>query len=125
MFDVLKGLRIVDLTTTYLGPVATQYLADMGADVIKIEPLDGDVGRHPRPGRSDAMGAGFLNCNRNKRSLAIDLKTEAGRTVVLRLCAGAGAFVHNMRPKSVERLGLSYADVKSVNPAIVYCFATG
>ena len=67
MYELLKGARIIDLTTTYLGPYATQWLGDMGADVIKVEALTGDVGRSPLPSRSPDMGAGFINSNRNKR----------------------------------------------------------
>src|SRR5258707_681837 len=87
MYEVLKDIRIVDLTTTYLGPYATQFLGDMGADILKVEPLTGDVGRSPRPSRTPDMGAGFLNTNRNKRSIALDLRNPEGRDVVLRLIA--------------------------------------
>jgi crotonobetainyl-CoA:carnitine CoA-transferase CaiB-like acyl-CoA transferase len=125
MYDLLKGIRILDLTTTYLGPYATQFLGDMGADIVKIEPPGGEVGRSPRPSRSPDMGAGFLNTNRNKRSLAIDLRTQAGRDVILRLARQSGAFVHNMRPQAVAKLGLSYDELRRVNPAIVYCLAPG
>jgi crotonobetainyl-CoA:carnitine CoA-transferase CaiB-like acyl-CoA transferase len=125
MFELLKDIRIVDLTTTFLGPYATQLLGDMGAEVVKVEALSGDVGRSPRPGRHPDMGAGFLNSNRNKHSLAVDLKTAEGREIVLRLCAKADALVHNMRPRAAERLGLSYEAVKGANPKIVYCFAPG
>jgi crotonobetainyl-CoA:carnitine CoA-transferase CaiB-like acyl-CoA transferase len=125
MYDLLKGIRIVDLTTTYLGPYATQFLGDMGADIIKVEPLDGDVGRSPRPSRSPDMGAGFLNTNRNKRSIAIDLRKPEGRAVVLRLVAGADALVHNMRPQAAAKLGLAYEDARRVNAGLVYCFSPG
>jgi len=125
MYELLQGIRIVDLTTTYLGPYATQFLGDMGADILKVEPLDGDVGRSPRPSRSPEMGAGFLNTNRNKRSIAIDLRKPEGRAVVLRLAAGADALVHNMRPQAAAKLGLSYQDAKKVNGRIVYCFSPG
>ena len=123
MYELLSGIRIVDLTTTYLGPYATQFLGDMGAEVIKVEPLDGDVGRSPRPSRAPDMGAGFLNTNRNKRSIAIDLRTAEGRAVVMRLVAGADALVHNMRPQAAAKLGLSYDDAKRVNAGIVYCYS--
>jgi crotonobetainyl-CoA:carnitine CoA-transferase CaiB-like acyl-CoA transferase len=125
MYEVLKDISIVDLTTTYLGPYATQFLGDMGADVVKVEPLGGDVGRSPRPSRAPDMGAGFLNTNRNKRSIALDLRTPEGRDVVLRLVARGDAVVHNMRPKAAAKLGLSYEDAKRVNNAIVYCYSPG
>jgi crotonobetainyl-CoA:carnitine CoA-transferase CaiB-like acyl-CoA transferase len=125
MYELLKGVRIVDLTTTYLGPYATQLLGDMGADVIKIESLQGDVGRSPGPGRTAHMGAGFLNTNRNKRSLAIDLRNPEGRDCVLKLAAGADALVHNMRVAAASKLGLAYEDVSRANPAIVYCYSPG
>jgi len=125
MYEVLKDIRIIDLTTTYLGPYATQFLGDMGADIVKVEPLDGDVGRSPRPSRAPDMGAGFLNTNRNKRSIALDLRNSEGRDVVLRLIARADAVVHNMRPKAAAKLGLSYDDAKRANRAIVYCYSPG
>ena len=125
MYEVLKDIRIVDLTTTYLGPYATQFLGDMGADIVKVEPLDGDVGRSPRPSRSPDMGAGFLNTNRNKRSLAVDLRKSEGRELVLRLIARGDAVVHNMRPKAAAKLGLSYDDARRANPGIVYCYSPG
>jgi crotonobetainyl-CoA:carnitine CoA-transferase CaiB-like acyl-CoA transferase len=125
MHELLKGTRILDLTTTYLGPYATQFLGDMGADVIKVEPLTGDIGRSPLPSRSPDMGAGFINSNRNKRSIAIDLKHPSGRDVVLRLARNADAVVHNMRPKAAQKLGLGYDDLKAINPALVYCFSAG
>jgi len=125
MYEVLKDIRIVDLTTTYLGPYATQFLGDMGADIVKVEPLDGDVGRSPRPSRAPDMGAGFLNTNRNKRSIALDLRNPEGRDVVLRLIARGDAVVHNMRPKAAAKLGLSYEDAKRVNGGIVYCYSPG
>src|SRR2546423_14734227 len=111
MYDLLKGTRIVDLTTVYLGPYATQFLGDMGADVLKIEPPGGEVGRSPHPSRSPEMGAGFLNTNRNKRSLALDLRTPAARQLVLRLARTADAFAHNLRPQAAAKLRLAYDDL--------------
>ena len=78
MFNILNGIRVLDLTTVVLGPFATQMLGDLGAEVIKIENLDGDMMRAVRPGKSDEMGAGFVNCNRNKDCVAINLKSEHG-----------------------------------------------
>jgi crotonobetainyl-CoA:carnitine CoA-transferase CaiB-like acyl-CoA transferase len=125
MYPLLNGIRIVDFTTTYLGPYATQFLGDMGADVIKVEPLEGDVGRSPRPSRTPDMGAGFLNTNRNKRSLAVDLRTPEGRAIAAKLIASGDAVVHNMRPQAAAKLGVSFDDAKRINPAIVYCYAPG
>lgn len=125
MYELLKGIRVLDLTTTYLGPYATQFLGDLGADVIKIEPPGGEVGRSPRPGRSPGMGAGFLNTNRNKRSLVLDLRKPAAREVILRLAKSADAFVHNMRPQAAAKLGVAYSEIRAANPKIVYCFSPG
>jgi len=125
MYPLLNGIRIIDFTTTYLGPYATQFLGDMGADVIKVEPLDGDVGRSPRPSRTSDMGAGFLNANRNKRSLAVDLRIPQGRTIAAKLIAGGDAVVHNMRPQAAAKLGVSFEDAKRINAGIVYCYAPG
>ena len=125
MYELLNGVRIIDLTTTYLGPYATQFLGDMGADVIKVESLQGDVGRFPGPGRESDMGAGFLNTNRNKRSIAIDLRAPEGHDIVLKLAAGADALVHNMRPLAAAKLGLAYDDAKRANASIVYCYSPG
>jgi crotonobetainyl-CoA:carnitine CoA-transferase CaiB-like acyl-CoA transferase len=125
MYELLNGIRIVDLTTTYLGPYATQFLGDMGAEILKIESLEGDVGRSPRPSRSPDMGAGFLNTNRNKRSLAVDLRAPEGRNVVLKLIAGADALAHNMRPAAAAKLGLAYEDAARANSSIVYCYSPG
>jgi crotonobetainyl-CoA:carnitine CoA-transferase CaiB-like acyl-CoA transferase len=125
MFDLLTGVRILDLTTIVLGPFATQTLGDLGADVIKIESPSGDLFRAVRPGRSRHMGAGYLNCNRNKRSLVIDLKAAAGRALMMELTGKADVLVHNMRPKAVNRLGLGYERLKTINAGLVYCAAPG
>ncbi|WP_308910487.1 CaiB/BaiF CoA transferase family protein [Pseudokordiimonas caeni] len=125
MLRLLNGIRILDFTTVVLGPYATQILGDLGADVIKVEPLTGDVFRYVRPGRSDSMGANFINCNRNKRSIAIDLATPAGKAAVKKLVAKADVVVHNMRPKSADKLGIGFEDLKAVKPDLVYCYASG
>jgi crotonobetainyl-CoA:carnitine CoA-transferase CaiB-like acyl-CoA transferase len=125
MLPLLQGVRILDFTSIVLGPYATQMLGDLGADVIKIEPLQGDLFRTVRPGRSRSLGAGFMGFNRNKRSIAIDLKHGASRAVVDRLVANADAVVHNMRTKSAAALGINYARLARVQPALVYAFAAG
>ena len=125
MSGPLAGIRVVDLTSAVLGPVATQILGDMGADVIKVEPPGGDPIRPLGPARHPGMGAYFLNINRNKKSVALDLKRPAAREVLLKLTETADVFVHNMRLGAAERLGLDYQAVAERNPRIVYAAATG
>lgn len=125
MLDILNGIRVIDLGTVVLGPYATQLLADMGADVIKVEPVGGDVFRAARPGRPGGDGAGFLNLNRNKRSIMLDLGAAADRELLYDLVGTADAFVHNMRAKSAQRRGIDYAKIRSIRPDIVYCSARG
>lgn len=121
----LSGYRILDLTTVLMGPYATQLLADYGAEVIKIEPLKGDLVREIGPMRSADMGPIFLNTNRGKRSVALDLKASEGRRLLLELCRQADALVYNIRPAAMARLGLSYDDVAAINPRIVYAGCHG
>ena len=125
MFDLLKGLKVIDLSTIALGPYATQLLGDLGADVIKVESPAGDVFRAVRPGRRDDLGVAFLNYNRNKRSLAIDLKQSEGQAILKRLAGSADVFVHNMRASSAAKLGASYEVLAEANPKIVYCYSPG
>jgi crotonobetainyl-CoA:carnitine CoA-transferase CaiB-like acyl-CoA transferase len=125
MSGPLAGIRVVDLTSAVLGPVATQILGDMGADVIKVEPPEGDPIRPLGPSRHPGMGAYFLNINRNKRSIALDLKRPAMREALLKLVATADVFVHNMRLGAAERLGIDYPALAVRNPRIVYAAATG
>ena len=121
----LAGIRIIDLTSVILGPYATQILADFGADVIKVESPEGDIMRHVGPMRSKGMGHIYLNLNRNKRSIALDLKRDAARDALRRLAATADVLVTNVRPAAMARLGLAYEDIRAVNPRIVYANATG
>jgi crotonobetainyl-CoA:carnitine CoA-transferase CaiB-like acyl-CoA transferase len=125
MYPLLKGIRIVDITTIVLGPYATAILADMGAEVIKIETLAGDMNRAIGPHAGPGLGAVFVNNNRNKRSLAVDLKTEEGKDVLRRLVKTADALVHNMRQDALDRLGFSWEAVHALNPRLVYCAALG
>lgn len=125
MTKALAGLRILDLTTVLMGPFATQMLGDLGADVIKVEPPHGDPIRRLGPSRNSAMGPIFLHTNRNKRSISLDLKSLEGRDALLELCARADAFVFNVRPQSMDRLGLSYDVVRERNPSIVYAGLVG
>ncbi len=119
MAGPLDGIRILDLTAMLLGPFAIQILGDMGADVIKVEAPDGDAVRAVGPARHHGRGALFLNINRNKRSLVLDLKQTAARDALLRLAANADVFVHSMRPQAIERLGLGYDALAEVNPKII------
>lgn len=121
----LSGVRVIDLTNVIMGPFATHILADMGADVIKIEPPEGDSLRAYKPSRSQDMSGVFLHLNRNKKSVVLDLKTEAGRLALDRLIAGADVFVHALRPKAAARLGCPPARVRQLNPDIIYCGAYG
>lgn len=122
----LQGLRVLDLSTMIAGPYAAQILADYGADVIKIETPDGDLmrrggGAFNRPD----MGPIYLQTNRNKRSLALDLKQPAARRALLRLCRRADVLIHNTRPAAMGRLRLTERDVRKVNPRIVYVGIVG
>lgn len=118
----LEGVRVIDLTSVVVGPLATQILADHGAEVVKVESRSGDLvrvmnGQSVTPG----MGAKFLHLNRNKRSIVLDLKQPAGHEALLRLLERADVMLWNNRPRSMARLKLSYGDVRAVNPKIIYC----
>lgn len=121
----LAGIRILDLSAVVMGPYATQILADLGADVIKVEPPAGDNMRAVGPMRNPGMGALYLHLNRNKRSVALDLKTPAGRQACLDLAKGADVLLYNTRPQAMARLGLGYDDLAAANPALVYVGAYG
>ena len=125
MYHLLNGVRIIDLTTIVAGPFATSMLGDLGAEVIKIETLDGDAFRSAVPRRSPGMGAGFMNINRNKRSVALDLKTEAGHQALLRIIASADVFVHNMRPVAIAKLRLDPETLRRHKPDLIHCTCIG
>ncbi|RCW68609.1 CaiB/BaiF CoA transferase family protein [Pseudorhodoferax soli] len=121
----LDGVRVIDMTTVLFGPYGTQWLGDMGADVIKVEGLGGDSTRITGPCRNLGMASMFLGCNRNKRSLALDVKHPAGLEVIKALIREADVFVTNVRPLAVDRLGLGYAQLQQDSPRLVYCNAVG
>lgn len=116
----LAGIRIVDLTSMVFGPYATQIMADMGADVIKIEPPSGDDTRNISKGPVPGMSGVFVNVNRGKRSVVLDMKTAEGKEALTRLIAGADVFIHSMRAKAIARLGFDYAAVAALKPDIIY-----
>ena len=119
MAGPLTGFRVIDLTTMVSGPVATMMLADQGADVIKIEPPGGEYMR--KSGQQyRGMPSSFLSCNRNKRSLSIDLKQPEGLQAVKKLAATADVLVQNFRPGAIERMGLGEDVVRSIQPKIIF-----
>ena len=126
MAGPLQGYKVIDLTQVVSGPLATMLLADQGAEVIKIEPTTGlgDLTRLPSFDKG-GIGAFYLNNNRRKKSLSIDLSGEDGRQIVLDLCADADVFIQNFRPGAIERLGLGYDKIKEINPNIVYVSISG
>jgi crotonobetainyl-CoA:carnitine CoA-transferase CaiB-like acyl-CoA transferase len=123
----LAGVRVVDLTAMVMGPYCTQSMADMGADVIKIEPPQGDDTRYVSVGPVRGMGGVFVNVNRGKRGITLDLKSDSGKTALRALIEQADVFIHSMRSKAIARLGFSYDEVAGVNPTIIYtnCYGYG
>jgi crotonobetainyl-CoA:carnitine CoA-transferase CaiB-like acyl-CoA transferase len=116
----LAGVRVVDCTTVVLGPWAAQQLGDLGADVIKVEPPEGDTTRQLGPMKNPDMGAFYLAVNRNKRSVVLDLKQDSARRALLRLATPADVLLHNYRPRAAKRLGMSYEVFRAVNPGLIY-----
>ena len=121
----LAGIRILDLTSVVAGPLATQMLADMGADVIKIEAPEGDAPRHTGPARSPNMAALFMGLNRGKRSLVLDLKRDSAKDALWRLISGADVLVHSIRPQAIEKLGFGHKTVCTKFPRLVYAALHG
>jgi crotonobetainyl-CoA:carnitine CoA-transferase CaiB-like acyl-CoA transferase len=122
----LEGVRIIDLTRIVSGPFATMQLGDLGADVIKIEePTKGDESRTYGPPFLGGESSYFLSVNRNKRSCAINLKSEKGRSLLLDIVSKSDVIIENFRPGTMERLDLSYEILKSINPRLIYCSITG
>ena len=121
----LQGLTVLECASIVLGPMTAQYLGDMGADVIKIEPPEGDLTRRIGPRRHDHMGSFFLSNNRNKRSVVLDLKQPEAREVLLQLVDGADVFLHSIRSPAMGRLGLDYEHLSARRPELVYCQVKG
>jgi len=115
----LSGVLVVDLTAMVMGPYCTQIMADMGADVIKIEPPEGDNTRYISVGPAPGMSGVFVNVNRGKRSVVLDLRSEAGRTALRRLILEADVFIHSMRAKAITKLEFGYEQVAPLNPRII------
>ena len=121
----LDGIRVLEIASMIFGPLAGQYLGDMGADVIKLEPPEGDLTRAIGPRRSPRMGAFFMTSNRSKRSIVVDLKRPEGREILQRLVGKTDVLLHSMRTPAANRLGLAYQSLAKANPALVYCHVTG
>lgn len=126
MTNLLEGIRVLDLTTVVFGPYATQTLADLGAEVIKVEAPGGDTFRYAGlPAQTRAMGPCHLGLNRGKRSIVLDLKDEADKATMRELVAGADVFIHNVRDKAIAALGFDYDAVRAIRPDIVYVHCQG
>jgi crotonobetainyl-CoA:carnitine CoA-transferase CaiB-like acyl-CoA transferase len=125
MSGPLTGIRVLDSTTVVLGPLAAQTLGDLGADVIKIEPPEGDTTRQLGPARHPGMASFYLGCNRNKRSLVLDFKQPAGREALFRMARDADVLMHNFRPQVAARFGFEYEKFQAINPRLVYCATYG
>ena len=124
---ILSGIRVLDCSIAMAGPFAAQRLGDLGADVVKVEPTTGEWQRHVAAGGAEGnrVNVSFLSLNRNKRSLAIDLKSEAGKNVLLDLVKSADVFLQNYRPGVAKRLGVDYESLLEINPRIVYVSISG
>jgi crotonobetainyl-CoA:carnitine CoA-transferase CaiB-like acyl-CoA transferase len=120
-------VRVIDLTAMVMGPYCTQIMADMGADVIKVETPEGDNTRNISVGPEPGMSGVFVNVNRGKRSVVLDLRVEAGKHALRELVRQGDVFIHSMRARAIARLGFSYPDVAAINPSIVYtnCYGYG
>ena len=116
---LLEGVKVLDFSHVQSGPTCTVMLADMGAEVVKIEPFAGDQFR------GIMEGAYFFNFNRNKRAMALNLKTKEGKEIVLKLAKNADVLVENFLPGSMDRLGLGYGNISQINPGIIYCSISG
>ena len=121
----LKGIKIIDASSVLMVPYCTKLLADMGAEIIKIETIDGDITRHIGPSVNKGMGAVFLNINRNKKSVCIDLKSPEGRLIIYKLIKISDVFVSNIRKVALTKIGLTHSHFKKINPKIITANAVG
>jgi len=121
----LEGIRVLEIASMIFGPLAGQYLGDMGADVIKLEPPDGDLTRSIGPRRSPRMDSFFLTSNRNKRSIVVDLKTTEGKEILQSLASKTDVLLHSMRTPAANRLGLDYASLSQQHQRLIYCHVAG
>ena len=125
MDGALKDIKIIDLTSVGFGPYACQILGDYGAEIIKIESREGDITRGIAPFRNKGMGHFFINANRNKRSLVLDLKTEAGKKAFFKLAEKSDVIMTSIRPAAMDRLGIGYEVCKQLNPSLIYVALVG
>jgi crotonobetainyl-CoA:carnitine CoA-transferase CaiB-like acyl-CoA transferase len=124
MIPLLCNIRVLEISSVVLGPLAGQILADLGAEVIKVEPLEGDLARNSYP-QGAGSSALYLNNNRNKRAIVLDLKSTDGRAVIERMIGRTDVLLHNMRTDAAERLGIGFDAATAFNPGLIYCSATG
>jgi crotonobetainyl-CoA:carnitine CoA-transferase CaiB-like acyl-CoA transferase len=124
MIPLLQGIRVLEVSTVVMGPLAGQILADLGAEVVKVEPLDGDIARASHP-QAAGSGALFVNNNRNKKVIAIDLKRPEARAIIERMIVAADVLLHNLRADAADRLGIGFEAASRLNPQIIYCSAVG
>ncbi len=121
----LVGIKVIDLSSVVMGPYTSQILGDMGADILKIESQEGDVFRYTAPSKHPTMSASFMQLNRNKRSMVLNLKNKNENAKLLDLIREADVVLYNIRPKSMEKLGLDYAHLQKINPRLIYCGVYG
>lgn len=121
----LLGVKVIDLSSVVMGPYTSQIFGDMGADVLKIESTDGDVFRYTAPSKHPTMSASFIQLNRNKQSIALNLKNAEEKAKLLELISSADVLLYNIRPRSMIKLGLDYASLQVINPRLIYCGVYG
>lgn len=124
MIPLLKGIHLLEVSTVVMGPLAGQILADLGAEVLKVEPLEGDIARASHP-QGLGTGALFMSNNRNKKTISLDLKNSDAQRVMERMIVRADILLHNLRPDAARRLGIGFDAATQINPRLIYCSAVG